>query len=208
MNFVNANAPILTVINHNMQAGDFILIENVTGNNVNDFNGQIFQIVTRVNVNQIALQRTDTAGQTYTGGGNITRVSKIDVYTKQYNFFQQDGRNAYVSKVDFNVDTTVSGEITIDFMTSTSNVSLLTDGQITGSILGTSVLETSPYAIYPYEATQSQVWHPVYFQAEGEYVQLRIYLSDQEMFNPNISLVDFQLNAMTFYAEPTSTRLQ
>lgn len=206
--FANPNAPVLGIIAHNLLAGDFIYIESVRGVNVADFNGVIFEVINVVDGDNIQIARADTAGQLYAGGGTVTVVSRIDILTKQYNFFQQDGRNAYVSKVDFNVDRTANGEITIDFLTSTSNRSLLNDGLVTGSILGTSVLETTPYAIYPFEATQTQLWHPVYLQAEGEYVQLRIYYSDAEMFQPNVAFEDFELNAFTIYAEPTSTRLQ
>ena len=208
MNFAMANMPVLTVINHNLFANDFILIENVQGVNVGDFNNVIFQVVQRVDVNNIRISRLDIAGQAYNGGGVISRVSRIDILTKQFNFFQQDGRNAYISKVDFNVDKTANGQLTVDYYTSTSELSLVTAGTVTGALMGTSVLETTPYALVPMEQQQKQLWHPIYTQAEGEYVQIRIYLSDNQMFNFNIALSDFELNAMTFYAEPTATRLQ
>lgn len=208
IDFALANQPVLRVVNHNLYPGDYILIERVTGANVADFNDQIFIVVARVDADNIRVSRNDIAGQAYTGGGTITRVSRIDVWTKQYNFFQQDGRNAYISKVDFNVNRTAEGLIQVDYFTSTATVSLVADGALNGALLGTSILETRPYAEVPYEEEQAQLWHPIYLWAEGEYVQLRIYFSDAMMFDKDIALSDFELNAMTFYAEPTSTRLQ
>jgi hypothetical protein len=208
IDFTLPNAPVLNVINHNLAAGEFIYIENVFGTNIADFNNTIFQVVSVVDEDNIRLSRVDTVAQDYDGGGVITRVSRIDILSKQYNFFQQDGRNAYVSKVDFNVDRTANGQIAVDYYTSTASQSLVTAGSVTGTLLGTAILETTPYLTIQYELLQSQLWHPIYLQAEGEYVQIRLYLNNDQMFDPDIAFDDFELNALTFYAEPTSSRLQ
>jgi len=208
INFATPNIPQLEIINHNLKAGDFIYIENVFGVNVADFNTTIFQVIGVVSDDIIQLSRQSIGGEQYNGGGVVTRVSRINILTKQYNFFQQDGRNAYVSKVDFNVDRTANGEIAVDYYTSTSNQSLVTTGSTTGTLLGTAVLETTPYLTITYELLQSQLWHPIYIQAEGEYIQIRLYLNNDQMFDPNIAFDDFELNGMIIYAEPTSTRLQ
>lgn len=206
--FVVANSPVLEIIDHNLSAGQFIYIENVFGTNIADFNNTIFQVVAVIDKDNIRISRLDTVGQTYDGGGVVTRVSRIDILTKQYNFFQQDGRNAYIPKVDFNVSRTANGQIAIDYFTSTASQSLVASGAVTGTLLGTSVLETTPYLTIPYELLQDQLWHTMYLQAEGEYVQVRIYLNNDQMFDPDIALEDFELNGMIFYADPTSTRLQ
>ena len=77
----------------------------------------------------------------------------------------------------------------------------------TGAAMGNSVLETSPYALVPLEQQQNQLWHPVFFQTDGETVQLRIYLNDNQMLNPTIASSDFEINAMVIYAQQIS-RLQ
>jgi hypothetical protein len=48
----------------------------------------------------------------------------------------------------------------------------------------------------------------VYFQAEGQFIQLRIYLTDTQAVIPEIALSDLQLHAMTFFATKTASRLQ
>lgn len=208
IDFTTPNLPVLEVINHNIQFSEFIYIENVFGTNVADLNNMIFQVIGVLDADRIQISRLDTAGQAYHGGGVISRVSRIDILSKQYNFFQQDGRNAYVSKVDFNVDRTANGQVAIDYFASTAGQSLVGAGANSGALLGTAVLETTPYALYPFEAMQDQLWHPIYLQVEGEYIQIRIYLNNAQMFNPNIAFDDFELNGMIFYAEPTATRLQ
>lgn len=195
----------LYIQNHNLTTDDFICIENCQG--LVSLNNQIFRVFLVFDANTIFIQSAPDAS-VYTGGGTVTRVSKIDILTKQYNFYLQDGMNAAISKVDFYVDSTTAGQVTIDFFASSSLLSLVEEGTATNSILGNSILETSPYALYPLEASQERLWHPVYINAEGEVIQVRIYLSDAQMTNPDITWSDFQLNAMTFYATPTSSRLQ
>lgn len=210
-----SNNVTLTVVNHNFNVNDYIYWQNLGGFGANLYN-PIVQIISISDSNTFIVEAFDVQlllmSFAYTGGGTIARVSKIDIFTKQFNFYVKEDRNAMIQKVDFLVDRTDSGEITIDYATSTANPEadgLIIPSTITnGYITGTSVLETSPYALYPLEQQQDRLWHPVYLWADGEAIQLRIYLSDAEMLNFNIATSAFQLHAYTFFTQPTSSRLQ
>lgn len=214
------NIVTLNVINHNFSvdnqndSSNFVYIQFLNG-----LTGPflpIYAINSIIDSNNFTIIAPDIlgvllTGQTYTGGGTISRVSRIDIFTKQFNFYVKEDRNATISKVDFLVDRTDSGEITIEYATSTANPEsngLVQASALTGTITGTSVLETSPYALYPLEQQQDRLWHPVYLWADGECIQLRIYLSDAEMLNFNIATSAFELHALTFYAMKTASRLQ
>lgn len=205
---VTGNVVTITAINHNLLPGDYIYIENTVGVNLPILG--FYPVASVIDVNNFTLENTDItlALGGYLGGGTITRVSRIDIWTKQYNFYVNQGRNVAINKVDFLVDKTALGAITIDFFPSSTELSMIQEGQATGAIIGTNVLETSAYPLVPLESQQDRVWHPVYLQADGECIQLRIYLSDDQMVNIDTAFSDFQLNAMTFYAQPTSQRLQ
>lgn len=211
--FPSLNIATLTVSNHNLQNDDYVLIENCiwasAGTDLNNYIYQVFNVVDANNIQIYANALSPILGtNAYLGAGTIARVSNILINTKQYNFYVDRGRNTYIQKVDFLVDRTSLGEITVDFKVSSSISSLLSQGQATGALIGTSVLETSPYVLQSSENDQDRLWHPVYFLAEGECVQLSLYFSATEIINPNIALSDFQLHAMTFYCTPTSSRLQ
>ncbi len=204
----------ITSINHNLEAvpdidtpiqGDYVLLNNIVG--ITNANGIIYPVVNVIDANTFTVFNTNATG-TYLGGGTIQRVSNVNIVTKQYNFYVDQGRNAMINKVDFLVDKTVSGQITVDYQVSSSNDLLLQDFPATGALLGTGVLETSPYQSITLEATQDRLWHPVYLWAEGECIQLNMYMNDNQMRNIDISGSGFVLNAMTFYAQPTSSRLQ
>ncbi len=87
---------------------------------------------------------------------------------------------------------------------------MLQEGGTTGTntIMGNGILETSPYATVPLESLQTRLWHPIYFQTDGECVQISIFLSDAQIKDNIIAFSDFQLEGMVLHTMPTSQRLQ
>jgi len=189
-----AGVVTLTVANHNMKAGEFILIENVLGSIGVD---GIYQIIS-ITTNSIVIN-DPLAGAGYEGGGTVARVSKIDILTKEFNFYFKQNKDFYIPRLDFHTDKTDSAEIAVDFHTSTSERSITEDAITTGAILGDNVIET--YALTAQEAYQSRIWRAMYPQTEGSFIQLKIYYDDSQMSNSNISLQDFQLHALSFYTK-------
>ncbi len=188
----------LSVIDHNLISDDYIIIENAQGSgDIPDLNGNIYQIEVIDDDTFTIIDPAVTTG-TYTGGGTVARVSQINIFTKQYNFYVKQNRNVNVNKVDFQIDSTTNGQITVDFYPSAGNLPV-----------DTKVLDMFPYgALYPYESQQTRLWHPIYPSSEGEFVQLNIYLSDSQMRDPLIAFSDFEMHAISFYTNPTSSRMQ
>ena len=210
-------------VNHNVRVDQFVKLTNITDNIiitdangvVTNLNNGIYKValVTDVNFFYVDIGVGSTASVVaptvaYTGGGLVTRVTPIDILTKQYNFYADQGNNASVSEVDFLVDRTTAGECTVDFLVASSDTGIVDDAKENGSLLGTSVLDTKAYTLVPYESQQTRLWHPVYMWADGEYVQLRLYLTDEQAKDDNISESDFELHAMIFYARSSSSKLQ
>lgn len=204
LQITNISSSTLTVYNHNLAEEDYILLQDLEGATPSS---TIMRVSEVVDENSFTVIGSFTG--TYTGGGSIARISQIDILTKQYNFFTDQDRNVYIPKVDFMVDRTDSGEVSVDFFVSTSVQEMVNDGAATGALLGTSMLQTSPYdaTLAPLEQTQTRLWHPIYFQADGECIQLRIYSNPEQLSDPDIVLEDFQLHAMVFFAQPTASRL-
>jgi hypothetical protein len=214
---INRTTGIVTVINHNLTNGSYIYIENCVGTDMLFFNDAIYQVDV-IDINTFRLQTYNPATNAfdyvvysgifaYQGGGTIRLVSVIDIMTKQYNLYLDKGRNASIAKVDFLVDSD-DGEMTVYTYPSYGIQNLVSSGEISGSLLGTSVLELTPYPSVPLEASQEMFWHPIYMQAEGESVQLQITIQPGQLTIPLNAFSDFQLNAFTIYAMPTTNRLQ
>ncbi len=188
---------------HNLRPGDYVKVENCVG--MTGLNGTIIQVDT-ITANYFTT--TTTLVGTYAGAGTLTRVTPIDFKTKQYNFYAEEDRNAYVSKVDCLVTSTANGQCTVDFLVSSSDTGIVNQLANQQVLPGTSILETSPYALSSYEAQQDRLWHPVYLWGDGEYIQLHFYLNQTQATTPSIAEAFFELHAMNIYATPTSSRLQ
>jgi len=199
---------VLTVISHNLNVGEYIYIQFAEWSDASDsLNNGIYEIVTVIDINTFYIDDAPFTG-TYMGGGLISRVSKISISTKEYNFYAQDGRNTYLSKVDFMVDSTPFGELQVEFYASTAITPLLQDSAGNGVLLGTGTLDTFPYPDIPLESDAVRLWHPVYFQAEGEVIQFKLTMNDEQMRDVQVMQSGFALHAMCIYAQPTSYRFQ
>ena len=201
----------LTVINHNFNTrSPYIFINNITpgplvGPGFNNLNNTIQEVVyvdkdtIRINTNLAPVVNP------YRGGGTIERVSQMEIKTKEYNFNMDSDERWFIPWVDFYVDRTASGQITVDYITSTSTAPVVQDSIASGAILGTNILETSPYPSKPSEALQDRFYHRVYFQQDGEVVQLHFYMSNEQMLSLSSITNGFELNAMIFGGMSTGT---
>jgi hypothetical protein len=207
----------LTIVNHTLQVsnqpdnGDYISIENAVGS-VN-LNGLIFPINTIVDLDTVTVQVPSgfTLGGAYLGGGVISRVSNIKLRSRQWNPYDKNASNFYLARIDFAVEKTEFGEITVDYFPSASQLSMIQAGVATTSIMGNNILETFPYdaTLYPFEQYQDRLWHAIYFQTTGECIQIYMFMSDVQMRNPAIVWSDFELDALILHASRSaSSRLQ
>lgn len=187
----------LTVKQHNCAVDEYVAIENCTG--FTAINDQIFKIIDVVDIDTIAIDSVLVPAG-YTGGGTVARVSQIDILSKQYNPYIGKAANFAINKIDFAVEKTLAGQMMIDYYTNASTYSTVTNST---TVTGTNVLTTFPYPTEPFEAVQNRLWHTIYFDTQGDCIQLHMYLSPALIVNPVIAWADFQLDAMLFYVQPT-----
>lgn len=196
----------LTVIDHNLDVDDYIYIENAQG--INNLNLNIYRVWRITDKDTLFINAPGVTG-TYTGSGTIARVSNYDIVSKQWNPYDKTARNVYVAKIDFALTNSLTGQVTVDSFPSSSELSTL-DTAVPGTLVCTGILETGPYPAQfaPLEQYQQLLWHPLYLQIEGENIQIRMYMSDEQMRDPNISMADFELQGLILHTRPTSDRLQ
>lgn len=208
----------LTIVNHTLntnadltdQNADFIYIENAQG--VTFTGTTIFPVIQVIDANTVVVQLNANTNFTgaYTGGGTAARVSNIRIATKQYNPYIDKGRDVYLAKIDFGVLRTTAGQITVDYYPNASSYSMVQNGFVTGALMGTSVLETFPYdaTLYPFEQQQDRLWHQVYFQSEGECIQLFIYMTFPQITNVAVAFSPFEIEGMCLHTLPVGERVQ
>lgn len=206
----------ITCINHNVVVGDFLRVSGCVGStNLNDIT---IQVVFVANVDQFTFITQDglSADAGYVGGGLLQRIPNVKLTTKQFNFFTNNGQQTFIPYIEFLVDRTgqlvdgvplFGGKHTIDYQVGSSNLSMVEASQGSGAILGTNVLETSPYPLNAMEATQDRLWHRVYFQALNDFIQIQVYWSEDQMYDPVIPFTGFALHAMLIYANAEGSQI-
>lgn len=207
------NTVELTIIDHNLDPVDYISIENASGITFpTPANEGIFQVYRVIDSNRIRISASLSG--TYLGGGTATRVSNMSIVSKQWNPYVGNDRNVFLSKINFCVQGTLFGEVTVDYRASYSRIPLAQEAFDTGTLLGTSVLETFATPANSFELYQDRLWHPVYFQSDGEAIQINIFLKDDldltksQIRRQTVAWSDFQMEGMILYTMPTTDRMQ
>lgn len=196
---------VLTIIDHTFAIGDYLLFENFLAPSDITLNGTILQVDQIVDANTIRIVLPLTYTGPYVGGATVTRVSILDIVSKQWNPYLSRGQGCFIQRIDFAVQNTPSTEITVDYAPSSSLLSMVAAGQTEGSILGTGVLEC--FAYNNLEVQQETLWHPVYFQTQGEFIQIEMSWTPDQATNPDIVLGDFEMNSIVLVTKPTNSRL-
>lgn len=200
-----------TIINHNLAPSPYLHLENMNGilfPERGNTNSGIFEVDQVIDINTVLLTDANFTG-TYNGGGTAALVSQVYVVTKDFNPYVDKARNFYIHKIDFGVNKTSEGELTIDYvLNQAEGLPMIEQGINSGAIMGNNILETSPYALIPWETFQQTLWHPIYFQTDGEFIQIQIFLNEDQIIVPAIVYSDFTLQGMILYTMPTASRLQ
>lgn len=215
-----SNSALFEIYDHNLAVGDAVHLENMTGITFDERDNNdsgIFIVDLVIDADAVILNDAQFTGL-YAGGGTAALVSKVNITTKDFNPYVDKSRNFYLQKIDFAVERTASneadedplrGQITVDYvLNQAKGLSMIQQGEITGTIVGTNILETTPYELVPFEAAQDTLWHSIYFQVDGEFIRVILEHSKDQLVEPNIMYNSFILEGMVLYTTPTASRLQ
>jgi hypothetical protein len=189
----------LVIPNHNLLDDDYI---KVTTDDITwTYPSTIFS-VKRFDANTIIIVGNDFAG-TYTGGGTVSRISQVYLQSKDWNPYISKGRNVYLSEIEFCVAKTSSGEVTVNYnVASSTGLDFVFEAQASKAILGDNIMQTFPYTLVPLESYQDVIWRRVYFQGEGKSVSIQIYLSEDQLLDPNIAESMLEIQGMILNTTP------
>lgn len=190
----------LTVIDHNLPPNSYVLVEDCQG--ITSLNGTVFQVVV-VDADTITLDPTTSFSGTYTGGGKLTRISNLNITSKQWNPGTPVGQQFRMPYIDFLLDRTDTGEVSVDYLIDSSLGWTIQEQDVTGALLGSNTLYTKPEDNSPYQINQVRIWHRYFLQTTGMMIQIKIFMTDDQMKDLEISQSDFQLDGMILYVEPS-----
>lgn len=189
----------LSVINHNLMINDYVLVEDCQG--ITSLNGTVFQVQSVVDADTIILDTTFTG--TYTGGGKLTRISNLNLQSKQWNPGTPVGQQFRMPYMDFLLDRTEDGEVSVDYLVDSTSGQSIQDQVNAGVLLGDNTLRTRVEDNSTYQPNQVRIWHRYFLQSQGSFIQIKIFMTDDQMRDLDISQSDFVLDAINIYVEPS-----
>ena len=209
----------ITSPNHNLNDGDYILIQNAIG--VANVNGVIFSITVSESLpDTFTLFLTESQQQApnlpafnnpptnaYVGGGTYSRLTNINILTKQFPLNWQDGRQTRLGTQRYLLSTTTAGQITANLFVNQNNN------------LAANTTEYSPYLPFSNvlltcfegndlnltQGDQDQIWHRINTAVIGDTVQVGFTLSDAQMRDPMANQEEIELFAIILSVAPGPT---
>lgn len=212
----SGSVPQFTVINHNLKNGDYVKVEGLSAlmPSSNTFRVSVVSAnVIQPDVNSLPLF---TLTGTYTGNGYLTRISNLNIISKQWNPLTDQGMQFLIPYIDFLINNTSNGEdipsggeISVDIFTDFNENASLEQFTIPNSIsVGSNVISTYNENTIPNQENQTMIWHRYYIGTQGQTIQIKIYMSNDQMRDENISQQDFVLNGLVLYIQPRGRLIQ
>jgi hypothetical protein len=172
-NITQAAFAVVTSPNHNLVKNQFVKFTGVLGmTEINNLVGK----VTSYTANTFTVDIDSSAFTAYTASGFLIVLNGYDVITKKFNPFYTAGQKLRSSYGDFYVKKTTAGAVSIDFLVDDSY-----DNPISTLVMSTAK-EYGPLT------SVNKVWQRVYPDCAGQYLQMHIYLSDDQLRNPETFL--------------------
>jgi hypothetical protein len=190
-----ANPAVVTSSDHNLENNTFIRFTGVIGPSLNDKT----YLTKNITQNTFELWQWDPSIQnavpventnTYLGGGEIIVLTNINVKTKKFNFFKEQGTSLRIPYIDLLMSTTENGQISLDIIYNEADFT-----NITLQIPTTQVSEQI--------SGQNFYWQRVYLDTIAQLIQFRMYLSNDQMNDFDIVSSLIEQQGLMIWAEST-----
>jgi len=207
----NITAATYTIFapDHNFTNNQYVMftgIEGITSTNTGGTPNDVIYKVSQAAVDTFVAVPVnpllDVWSGTYTGGGVITHIPNIAIKTKEFNPSFQDGKSMRINYIEIYMDRTSDGEITAQFFTDDN----------TSNPVETVTISTAPEPMPTYQTPspstnfglqQNKIWHRVYTNSYGSFVQNLFTLDDTQMRDLSIATSDITIHGLIYYVSPT-----
>lgn len=178
--------------NHNFVPNQYLLITGVQG--TTGINNSIYKILSTT-VDNIVLDQLGTLPWTgaYTGGGVITHIPNIYIQTKEFNPQFGNGKSLNIHYMDIFMDRTDEGQISTEVYVSDNSDQPIYSAPFVVS----TIPETN------FQANQDKIWHRVYINSFGSFIQNVFTLSEAQIKDIDIATSNIKLHGLVYYIEPS-----
>jgi len=191
-----ANPAVITIPQHNLEIGQWIRITGVVGTgDMTDLNTttEAWQVYSTPSNTTITVARNGivfAATGTYTYGGQIALLDNFMVETKRFPIFMDRGMQTRLGYVDFLVDAkSGQADFSVDFY----------DNEVYTLPLETQVVSCQSSA----SPTPERIWVRAYFNSQGQFFALRMYLSNAQMQVIANDAQQMAIHALNMWLKPS-----
>lgn len=195
-----ADPAVVTSVEHGFDGGEWIKITGVVG--MTEITTQeIFQVGRIDNdtfrlffLNNGIIEDFGTTS-TYAGGGLIEELPNFSVRTKRFSPFMSLGRGVSISRADYFVTATSSGQF---------NLEVIPNERQNDSINYTVDTSLQTTAIPPSSrGFQNKYWTRVFINSSGQLLQFNYFLTDEQMQDLTNVYSDVVIHAVILHAKPS-----
>lgn len=201
----------LTIINHNLQNLETIYLTGIVFDSAPDvdLNNRVYNVnvltkdvisISYYDGASVPAQYIDTpiqTNRTYLGNGKVTLFPVMDIQTKDFNPYVENGLQLKISYVDFLTDASEDAVVTINLYASTAV------NEKANLLVGNQSVET--YNATPYYLPDSNyAWHRFFATTTGQFIRIEITYDDALMNDLSTHKQDFVLNAISLWIRPGS----
>lgn len=200
LNIEALSGTTVTVTNHGLEDGDVVYVTDaigVVGLNDNNYAVQI------VDNDTFILLDCSYSGA-YLGLGQIARVDKFTIATKQFNLFTQQPISMRVNEIDFYTETTDQGEFVVKLYEGSNSNNAVNDPDFVGNSYGlggsnSDLVSTAPNQFNPQQGEQQYAWQLIQPSVTGQSLQLVITQDNRQLTNRDIYSEQFILQSLIIY---------
>jgi len=153
----------------------------------NDYIYKVANVTANTFTIEVPVGSTLTITGVYTGGGQIQVLNNFDIKTKNFGFFQEQGKKTNLTDLDILLSRTSLGEFTLNLYQD------FNDSETIAPLTGDSTVRTRPEDDDNFGANQDKIWHEVKRGVLADTFQLQFTLSDAQMRNTDIQASLFDM---------------
>jgi hypothetical protein len=199
----------ITCANHGLEDGDFVYITDCLGSTaLNDITYQI-QLINNNNFRLLDFP----AASAYTGLGQLARVDKFQIGTKEFNMFTKVPISMRINQVDFYVETTESGQFVCQIYEGTNinqavNSSSLIGG--TGYSMGadSDIVVSTPNNLLIQIPQQEYLWQTLQPSVTGQSMRLFMTQDERQLLDRDIYQHQLIMQAFVVYFTSSGRLIQ
>jgi len=221
-NITQATQAQVTAAGNSFNVGDLCQIQNVLG--MTEINGVTARVVSSGSTFTIDLDTSlytaysssgvaqnlmapmeyvNLSAGTFGGFGEIERVDNFTVLTKKFNPYLEEDGSSRLGWIDFYFDSTEGGKFSVNLYVDGNQSDVM--NPTTTENRESNAVETFPNAFEM--KNQDTLWHSLFNECTGNFYQIEITLSEEQMNSNQISSSEVVLYALNLWYQRASERL-